>query len=42
MKDNAKAQEIKTAYDQLKQQLRDFEQQYEKLFEQIMELEQNK
>ena len=41
MQNNQKAQEVKTTYDKLKQQLRDFESEYEQLFEKIMEIEQN-
>ncbi len=41
MQNNQKAQEVKTTYDKLKQQLRDFETEYEQLFEKIMEIEQN-
>lgn len=39
MQNNQKAQEVKSAYEGLKKQLRDFEQEYEHLFEKIMELE---
>jgi ATP-binding cassette subfamily F protein 3 len=41
MKDTAKAQELNKQYDSLKKRLTETEQQYEQLFLQIMELEQN-